>query len=183
MILGITGKMASGKSHYAKLISSLRGVPYFDSDYIFKIIIHEHSSEFLTICNNHQKTKQQKPNTFLENNYFTNIPFKQDLENWIMPYFWNYISEIEREYDCDLIIELFSIRSSDRTKFECVIEIEAKEDLRIRRMAQYGIHYIKIHEILKSQKTNHSSPSHIINTTGKTNQQLFQQFNNFYELI
>lgn len=185
MILGIIGGIACGKSTFAKLFSAYRRVPYFDMDFISKVIMHNNEKELRILCNNYGLKESEHYHTFLKREFFKpeNKSLKKSVEDFVMDRFPAYIKEIQEVYDCDLIIESFSFRKKDEYLFDYFVEVTASDKVRHARMKERGYSDNEIDAKILAQKTmNKPSAFYTVDTTDKMVYDLIKDIDKLSEL-
>jgi dephospho-CoA kinase len=184
MLIGITGNIGSGKSHVAKLLSSITGLPYYDMDVISKVVMSNHADEVNKICRRYGKLDTEHFFTFLRNNFFLVDPLKQDIEELMSGKVWDYVHKVIRPISKHCILESATIHEYKwQKKFQHLFVVTTSDEERTNRLKQRGMNVTKIADRLIRQMDEKYYPSHhfTINNVGKHDYDLIDELTQIYK--
>jgi dephospho-CoA kinase len=133
MIIGITGDIGSGKSTFAKLLSSAMVLPYYDLDQVAKVTMHYNSLKIIEICEKHGMSRGESYSDFLHDYFFTMPTLQLELAECIKNNFP--MKSIIGNRVADKIIESAILYQQGLDKIcDIVIMVDVEDSTRIDRL-------------------------------------------------
>jgi len=159
MIIGVTGDIGSGKSTFAKLLSSFAIVPYYDLDQVAKATMHYNSLKVIDICQKHGMPRNGDYRDFLHDHFFSIPELQVELAECIKGgYPMNFIL---RQTADNKIIESAILCHQGLDKLcDVVIQVEVTDEIRYKRlMEKRGMDKDDIDQRLKTQRPKQYDPN------------------------
>jgi dephospho-CoA kinase len=158
MIIGITGDIGSGKSTFAKLLSSFIIVPYYDLDQVAKATMHYNSLQVRDICQKHGMPRNGDYRDFLHEHFFAIPELQTELAECIKKGYP--MRFILRQTADNKIIESAILYQQGLDKLcDVVIHVTVNDEIRYKRLIEKrGMGKEDIDQRLKTQRLEWYDP-------------------------